>query len=149
MLVGIFVIIAAAAYLYYFTTLPESELNGWINSLIPGEEELIVNVERVNRDIWDELILEGVSIAPKIKNTAPKIEISKIQLSYDPVKLFKDRSSFNKLIIDSININIPKFSKTDTTTKSDNDRTEFPDKANIELLEVRNVSVTIHDNDKI
>jgi autotransporter translocation and assembly factor TamB len=149
MLVVILVIVAAVAYLYYFTTLPESELNGWINSLIPGDEELIVNVERVNRDIWDELVLEGVSIAPKIRRTAPEVRISKIKLTYDPLQLIKDRSSFRTLTIDSIDINIPKSPPIEDTPKTEKEKFEIPVKANIELIEIKNAYINIYGDDNI
>jgi len=93
----IILIIVAAAYLYYFTTLPESELNGWVNSLVPGDGEIVVNVERINRDIWRQFAMEGVSISSRTDRGSPEIRINKIQLKYDAIKLLKDRSSFDLL----------------------------------------------------
>ena len=62
---AILVVILAVFYVYYFTTLPESELNNWIGSLISTRENLSISIGRVNRDIWDHLMFEQVSLQPQ------------------------------------------------------------------------------------
>jgi len=144
----IILIIVAAAYLYYFTTLPESELNGWVNSLVPGDGEIVVNVERINRDIWRQFAMEGVSISSRTDRGSPEIRINKIQLKYDAIKLLKDRSSFDLLKIDSIEIFIPEPKPGNSETGEENNLS-IPVKANVDLVEIGNVSINVFNKDEI
>jgi len=104
---AILIVILAVFYVYYFTTLPESELNNWIGSLISTEEDLSISVGRVNRDIWDHLMFEQVSLRPGGKSRAPAVFISKMELDYDILPLIKSKSEYRSLVIDSVKVEFP------------------------------------------
>jgi autotransporter translocation and assembly factor TamB len=101
------VIIIAGFYVYYFTTLPEAELNNWIGSLVSSEEDITISVRRVNRDVWNHLMLEGVSVAPREEDRAPTAYISKIELDYDIVTILQNKNIYRSLVIDTVLVKFP------------------------------------------
>ena len=109
---AVLILILAGAYLYYFTTIPESELNGWIGSMISSKENLDISVKRINRDLWNHLVLESITIRPAEGSSAPDVDISKVELDYDISTLVKMRSKYNSLVIDSISVRFPAVSDT-------------------------------------
>ena len=107
LLLFVLVIASAVAYTYYFTTLPESELNNYIRGLASKATGFGISVQKVNRDIWNRLILEGVEVSPR-DGSAPLAYISKIELEYDILELINGNYNFKSLTIDSISARMPK-----------------------------------------
>lgn len=104
-LLAVSVIIVAVAYVYYFTTLPESEINNYLRSFAGRQFGLDVRIQKVNRDIWNRLILEGVEISsPK---GLPVVFISRIELDYDIVQLARGKYGLKRLEIDSLSARMP------------------------------------------
>lgn len=99
-------LVVSVVYLYYFTTLPERELNDWIDFKAYGKSGYRVSFERINRDIWDRLSLEGVTISPGAGRRGPSVKISRINLKYNILELLKGRYSLDSLVIDSVLISM-------------------------------------------
>ncbi len=145
----ILVIILAGFYVYYFTTLPESELNNWISSLISSEEDITIGVRRVNRDIWDHLTLEGVSVAPRGEGRAPAVYISRITLDYDIIHILQNKNLYRSLVIDTVLIEFPSsFDSADET--SPEERTfELPVNATINRVFINVIDMVLSNGEKI
>ena len=99
--------IFAAAYLFLFTTLPERELNAWIGYKALGKSGYDISFERMNRDLWDHLVLDGINISPKAGVMGPDFKINRIELKYDVIGLTKGHYSFQSIDIDTAMIELP------------------------------------------
>ncbi|OGC90272.1 MAG: hypothetical protein A2W25_05865 [candidate division Zixibacteria bacterium RBG_16_53_22] len=106
LLLILLVMASAVAYIYYFTTLPESELNNYIRGMASKATGYEVSVQKVNRDIWNRLVLEGVEISPR-DGSAPLAYISRLELEYDVLELINGKYEFSSLAIDSISARMP------------------------------------------
>lgn len=96
-----------AIYLFMFTTLAERELNSWIDYKASRAGGYNVRFERVNRDFWDHLVVEGVRIAPEEEDRGPSFAINRVELKYDILGLTKGYYRFDLIEIDSILIILP------------------------------------------
>ncbi|UCC78467.1 MAG: translocation/assembly module TamB domain-containing protein [Candidatus Zixiibacteriota bacterium] len=145
----ILVVILAGFYVYYFTTLPESELNGWIGSLISSEEDITISVKRVNRDIWDHLILEGVSVTPRREGRAPAVYISRITLDYDISTILQNKNLYRSLVIDTVLIELPaSFGPVEDVAREEKPF-KLPVNASINRVYIDVIDVALSDGEKI
>ncbi|MEE9553606.1 MAG: translocation/assembly module TamB domain-containing protein, partial [candidate division Zixibacteria bacterium] len=94
-------------YLFMFTTLPERELNSWISYKAERASGYNFSFERMNRDFWNHLVLDGVRIAPVEVDNGPSIAINKVELKYDISGLTKGNYLFDIIEADSIRIILP------------------------------------------
>lgn len=149
-ILGIIVIlILAAAYLYYFTTIPESELNGWIASMISSREDLDISVRRINRDIWNHLVFESIAIRPLAGSAAPAVDISKVELDYDISKVVKFKNSYRSLVIDSINVVFPPSKGPGGEIKPKRYGFEIPVQVSVDRVYVHAIDVTLADGENL
>jgi autotransporter translocation and assembly factor TamB len=49
-------------YLYFFTTVPEQQLNDWLSYYLSQKTGYNITVEKLSRDIWRKIRFEGVEI---------------------------------------------------------------------------------------
>jgi hypothetical protein len=145
----ILVVILAGLYVYYFTTLPESELNNWIASLISSEEDITISVGRVNRDIWDHLMLEGVSVSPRREGRAPTVKISKIKLDYDIGSLIKSRNQYRSLVIDSVSIVLPPSTEERGEISPGERKFKLPVNASINRVFINAIDITLTSGEMV
>jgi hypothetical protein len=145
----ILVIILAAFYVYYFTTLPESELNNWIGSLISAEEDLTISVGRINRNIWDHLMFEQVSLQPAEASPAPAVYISKMELDYDFLPMIKSKSEYRSLVIDSVTIEFPIVSEYRADTAAGEWEFQLPVNASIGRVFINSIDINLSNGEKI
>ncbi len=145
----VLLILAVTAYVYYFTTLPESQLNIWINRLIPHSGELNVRIERVNRDIWNHLVLEDVYIEPQAGSVAPMVRISKLDLDYKFWSLIKERTKFEYLYIDSITVIMSASKNKESTEPGEKRKVIFPFSASVKRVMVNSIGLQISPGDNI
>jgi hypothetical protein len=145
----ILVIILAAFYVYYFTTLPESELNNWIGSLISAEEDLTISVGRINRDIWDHLMFEQVFLQPAEASPAPAVYISKMELDYDFLPLIKSKSEYRSLVIDSVAVEFPAVSEYRADTTAGEWEFRLPLNASIGRVFINLIDINLSNGEKI
>jgi hypothetical protein len=148
-LLFIAVIIGAAAYIYYFTTLPESELNNYAQSLISKKLGLEISFNKINRDIWNRLVLEGVEIWQK-DGSRHIAHISNIALDYDIYDIINGKFHFDALQIDSIIATWPQggfqqFSR----GKSGDSGKKGALSLSVENIEIGNASLAISDTNLI
>jgi hypothetical protein len=106
LLLFVLVIVGAAAYIYYFTTLPESELNNYIRGLAFKSTGLDVSFQKINRDVWNRLVLEGVEVSRR-DSSLPLARIGKIEIDYNILDLLNKNYKFKSLVIDSISARMP------------------------------------------
>ncbi|UCE66986.1 MAG: translocation/assembly module TamB domain-containing protein [Candidatus Zixiibacteriota bacterium] len=145
----ILVIILAGFYVYYFTTLPESELNNWISSLISSEEDITINVRRVNRDIWDHLTLEGVSVAPRREDRTPAVYISRITLDYDIIPVLQNKNLYRSLVIDTVLVEFPSSLDTGEEISPGERDFELPINATINRVFINVIDMILSNGEKI
>jgi autotransporter translocation and assembly factor TamB len=107
LLLAVLVLVAAVAYVYFFTTLPETEINNWLSGFSGKKLGFDITFEKVNRDIWNGLKLEGVRISRPGGSPLPLAYISHLDLEYKPEDLIRGRYHFNSLAIDSIYARVP------------------------------------------
>ncbi len=55
-------LLALILFLYFFTSVPEQRLNDWFSYYIKNKTGVKFTVEKVNRDIWHRIRLEGVRL---------------------------------------------------------------------------------------
>ena len=146
---AILVLVISVAYLYYFTTLPERELNDWLDFKALNKTGYSVSFERVNRDVWDHLSLEGVSISPGAGKSGPSVKISRIDLGYNILQLLKGNYSLDSLVIDSVLVSLADLEKA-TTGEKDTSRTAFsPPGISVGKIAIDNVAVVLSADDII
>jgi len=102
------ILISAVIYIYYFTTLPETELNNYFRGVAAKNTGFEVSFQKINRDIWNGLILDGVEILPGDGSQPPVAYISRISLEYSLFDLLGANYKFRTLAIDSIYVRIPR-----------------------------------------
>ncbi|HBC46429.1 MAG TPA: hypothetical protein DCZ43_05230, partial [candidate division Zixibacteria bacterium] len=107
LLLVVMVLVLAVVYVYYFTTLPETEINAWLKGFSEKKLGVIISFEKVNRDTWNSLTLEGVKILPSKESQHPIAQISKLDLSYSLLDIIRGNYHFKDLKIDSLNAHIP------------------------------------------
>ena len=107
LLLALFVVILVAVYIYYFTTLPEAEINNYLRSFAGNKLGLDISIQRVNRDIWDHLVLEGVEITAQNDPQAQLAYISRLELEYDFNDVLRGKYDFTRLWIDSLAAGTP------------------------------------------
>jgi autotransporter translocation and assembly factor TamB len=146
---AILVVILAVFYVYYFTTLPESELNNWIGSLISTKEDLSISVGRINRDIWDHLMFEQVSLQPSGKSPAPAVYISKMELDYDILPLIRSRNEYRSLVIDSVMVEFPSVPVSGKETGAGKWEFRLPVDASIGRVFVNLIEITLSNGEHI
>lgn len=145
----VFLFVLGAAYLYYFTTLPEMELNDWIEFTASRIAGLNVSFERINRDLWNRLTLEGITISPASGNGGPYLRIVRLELDYDLLKLLKGHYAFENLAIDSVIVSFPdKFAKQDSRRGS-SPSFPLPLSASIDKIQINDILAVLTDGDII
>jgi len=144
----ILIVVMAGAYVYYFTTLPESELNNWIGSIFSSGKDIEINVRKVNRDIWDRLEFEEITVSPPKQAHVPIIYISKIELDYDITELIRGRSIYNSLLIDSISIEFPQVEAKNNAQAGDKKFT-IPVSASINRVYIHSIEVVLPNGEQI
>jgi hypothetical protein len=101
------ILILAVVYVYYFTTLPETEVNNLLRALIGKQTGLDISFQKVNRDIWNHLELEGVEASVRGADEPPILYISRMELHYSLASILRGKYSFSELQIDSLYARIP------------------------------------------
>lgn len=99
--------IFAVAYLYFFTTLPEREINNWIDFRALRRSGYNVSFERINRDIWDHVTVEGIVITPRNPGAGPSFSINRADFRYSVARLAKGDYAFDSINLDSASATIP------------------------------------------
>ena len=111
--------IAAVVYIYLFTTLPESELNHWVAFKAFRNSGYKVSFERINRDIWNHVVLEGVELSPEKRGAGFSVRISRIEIKYDITNLASGIYNLNLVDIDSITAKFPEEPGVTNETKNE------------------------------
>jgi hypothetical protein len=143
------VIILAGFYIYYFTTLPESELNNWIASLVGSEEDITISVRRVNRDVWDHLMLEGVMVMPRGEARVPSVYISKIELDYDIMAVLRNKHIYRSLVIDTVLVEFPASAVSEEVISSGGKGVRLPIDASIQRVFINTIEMTLPDSERV
>jgi autotransporter translocation and assembly factor TamB len=107
LLLLIAVFVGAVVYVYYFTTLPETETNSWLRGFGAKNLGYDISFQKINRDIWNGLRLEGIEITPSGGAQSPIAFISKLNLEFDPMGIARGAYEFSSLKIDSIYARVP------------------------------------------
>ncbi len=106
-LLAALVLVSAIAYIYYFTTLPETEINNWLRGVTGKNLGLDISFSKVNRDVWNRLLLEGIELSPQSGADEPMVVIPRLELEYDIADLAGGNYRFESLTIDSIFVRWP------------------------------------------
>ncbi len=146
---AVFLFILAAAYLYYFTTLPEKELNDWIDFTASRKSGLNVSFERINRDLWNHLALEGIRISPVVGGSGPYLRIARLELKYSLLRLLRGHYAFDSLAIDSVLVSFPeKFGKRESSEDSMSSFS-LPLSASIDRIQINDIQAVLSGGDII
>jgi hypothetical protein len=146
----VLIVVLAIAYVYYFTTLPESELNNYVRGLVGRSTSYEVSFQKVNRDIWNRLVLEGVEVIPRDGSSPAVAYVSKIELEYDIFDLLRQDYDFKSLEIDSIFARIPE-GGFDFPSRPKDRPAQKPAGPSIEFdkINIRTAAVALNDTDLI
>lgn len=145
----IFLFILAAAYLYYFTTLPEKELNNWIDFTASRKSGLNVSFERINRDLWNHLTLEGIRISPVVGSRGPYLRIARLELKYGLQRLLGGHYAFDSLAIDSVLLSFPERSDKRASGDSTAGSFSFPLSASVDRIRISDIQAVLSGDDII
>ena len=107
-IIFVLVVILSGVYIYFFTTLPETEVNNWLTGFAAKNYGLEISFAKVNRDIWNHLVLEGVEVTSRADNKTPIAYISRLEANYDINKLIRQDYRFSSIFLDSIYFRYPK-----------------------------------------
>ncbi len=102
-----FLTVAAVIYVYLFTTLPESELNHLVAFRALRDSGYDVRFGRINRDVWDHVVLEEVTIAPENPGEGISVAINRIEIEYNIFNLAGGKYILDIVDVDSISLKLP------------------------------------------
>jgi len=145
----VFLFVLAAVYLYYFTTLPEKELNNWIDFTASHKSGLNVRFERINRDLWNHLALEGIIISPVVGNRGPYLRIARLELDYNLLRLLKGHYAFDNLAIDSVLVSFTEKSEKQESRRGSTSSFSLPLSASIDRIQINDIQAVLSDGDII
>ncbi len=98
-------LLAAGLVIFFATNLTEHEVNNFIASVSPGDLDLKITVDRINRSWWDRVDLYGVKVDYVTENDSVRLaEIEAIKADYSLLRFFRAR-----FILDSLLIKNPTF----------------------------------------
>lgn len=144
-----FLFVLAAVYLYYFTTLPEMELNDWIAFTASRKSGLNVGFERINRDLWNHLALEKITVSPATDNGGPYLRIARLELNYNLLNLLKGNYAFDNLALDSVLIFFPEKSERQESRRDSASSFSLPLSASIDRIRINDIQAVLSDGDII
>jgi hypothetical protein len=135
-IIFVLVVILSGVYIYFFTTLPETEINNWLTGFAAKNYGLEISFVKVNRDIWNHLVLEGVEVASRTDTKAPIAYISRLEANYNIERLIRNDYHFSSIMLDSLYFRYPKGGLTFP------ERPESKDKSAAISLSIDKISVT-------
>jgi uncharacterized protein involved in outer membrane biogenesis len=136
--------------LYYFTSIPEQQLNKWLGYYLPAQTGLKITVRKINRDLWRKVQLEGVSITRETKDKAlPICDIDSVDIEYSLRNLLLRNISISQLRISNIKINLPmdennKISLFEKTGKSNDGKQPALPRIDIKYFDLRNAEICLN-----
>jgi autotransporter translocation and assembly factor TamB len=147
LLIAVFV--GAVVYIYYFTTLPETEVNNWLRGFSAKNLGYNVSFQRLNRDVWNGLRLEGVEISPRGGFQPPVAFISRLELGFDLIGIVKGNYDFSSLKIDSLYARVPEegFSFPKSTPKEPGKPSKLA--LMIDNIDLRTAAITLKNGNNI
>jgi len=141
-------IIVAAIYLYIFTTLPERELNSWIGYRALRDSGYNITFQRINRDLWRHLELEGLEIAPGENAAGPTFKAKNLRLEYSIAGIIKGKYSFELIRIDTVAIGVPMAGKSEGEEGSENPFS-IPFSVSAKEIQINSVNIVLGNGEAI
>jgi autotransporter translocation and assembly factor TamB len=141
-------IVVAVVYLYMFTTLPEREINNWLDYRALKAAGYNLSFERLNRDLWNHLIIEGIDVTPEEGKPGPSIRLNRVKFRYDFVGLMKGEYILSSVEIDSIGVEFP-FGAGGPKTGAGEKRISLPFSVSAEEFHVGSVSLILPNGETI
>ena len=137
-------LVALLLYLYFFTSVPEQQLNDWLAYYIPQKTGYTVSVDKVYRDIWKRLRLEGIKIYHGSgENKVPFGYIGLIEAQYSISDILSREYHFRDLNITDVDISLVPDERVTSRQKDDGKSDEvmkFPDMI-VDNIEIQNINV--------
>ena len=141
-------------YLYFFTSVPEQQLNDWLGYYLPEKIGYKVEVGKVYRDIWKRVKLQDIDIyLAENQKFIPIGHIESIDLEYSWEDiLFKDYH-FKNLIIQNADISLVPIQRREAVTDSvkNNSFTGsfiFPG-ISVDNFRLENANIQVAENDSL
>lgn len=145
----IFLFVSGAVYLFYFTTLPEMELNNWMDFMASRNAGFKIGFERMNRDLWNRLALERITVSPVAGDGGPYLRIARLELEYNLLEILKGHYAFENLAIDSVLVSFPHKSGGEESRRGSSPSFSLPLSASIDKIQINDILAVLTDGDII
>ncbi|MCD6160902.1 MAG: translocation/assembly module TamB domain-containing protein [candidate division Zixibacteria bacterium] len=148
--------IALILYLFFFTTVPEQQVNNWLNYYLENEIGCKAAIGKINRDLWGRVRLDSIQLFHVIDSTKATVKIGDIKFieaNYSINSILFNDLSFSDLKIDSINLSLMPENILGKPLKSE--QTENPPKKasmpkiNIDRFDLTNINIKTLTGDEV
>lgn len=101
-------LLALLLFLYFFTVVPEQQLNDWFGYYLKDKIGLNITVDKINRDIWHQVRLEGIKVYIETDDEDVLIgDICLIKAEYSIIDILFGNFSFSNLWVSGVKLAIP------------------------------------------
>ncbi len=143
------VIILAIVYLYSFTTLPENELNNWLVLFAPKKLGLEIKFDKINRDFWNHIVIDGLEISRSDDDQARLAYISHLEVKYKISDIIKGKYIISSFRIDSLQAWIPKSGTIGNQSGTSQSSQPFNSSITVDTVSVNLAQITLPNSETI
>ncbi len=133
-------------YLYFFTSVPEQQLNDWLEYYLPENTGYKVTVDKVYRDLWRQIKFEGIKVF-KISGdkSVPIGFVNTIEAQYSIRDILFQDYHFSNFSVKDIDISLVPDDRlievaADTSVRKPPSQLKLPDVI-IDNIEFRNINI--------
>lgn len=142
-------------YLYFFTSVPEQQVNEWLTYYLPEKTGYRITVEKIYRDIWRRLRLEDIRIYRVDDGELNSIgHIQTVEIKYTFKDVLFGEYNFSNLSASDIELALLDYGKSDkvtadTAVSKSNMNFKIPDIA-IDNINLQNLNIkTLFQEDTV
>ncbi|GEM_PF-1456958 len=149
-------LITLLLYLYFFTTVPEQRMNDWLGYYLKDEIGYRITIDKINRDIWRRVRLDGIKIFCESDDNQSKVQVGDIgfiEAKYSLKNIIFQDLSFSDIRVVDFNMAIlpevkpGKLSSSEQKESSDK-KTSIPE-INVDRFDFENIKLKTMVNQEI
>lgn len=102
-------LLALLLFLYFFTAVPEQQLNDWLGYYIKDKTGVKFTVEKVNRDVWRQVRLEGVKLYIEATDEEDFLigHIDLVEVEYSVIDILFQDFTFSDIRVSGVKLTAP------------------------------------------
>jgi hypothetical protein len=94
--------------IYFWTTLPEQQINQWVGYYLSAKTGYKIHVDKVNRDIWRRIEIDNLTVSFESETLSfPIAQIKHLETAYSLRGLISQEISLSGLKINGLKLDVP------------------------------------------